>query len=287
MRAVGIVGVGGMGGGLAERLLSEGWPVTLWNRSAEPLRRFEDKPNATVVDTPAMAAATGCVASFVANDDALEGVTLGEDGILAGLPADGIHVSMSSVSPGLIERLAGAHGGRLVAAPVFGRPEAAANGLLWVALSGPAEAVGAARPLLEAVAREIHTFGKDPAAALKVKIAGNFLIASAIEAMTEAFSMLERSGVAPGAFHDMMSATIFGSVIHQNYGRIILDGAFSPPGFKLSLGAKDVGLAKALAASAGADLPFGAVLEDRFATAMAEGLGDLDWNAISKPVRER
>jgi 3-hydroxyisobutyrate dehydrogenase-like beta-hydroxyacid dehydrogenase len=285
MNQAGIVGVGGMGGGVAERLLDQGWTLSLWNRSAEPLARFADHPNVTIAATPAEAAAAGLVVSFVANDAALEGVTNGETGILAGLPADGVHISMSSVSPTLTSRLAASHGGRLVAAPVFGRPEAAAKGLLWIAVAGPEAAATKALPLLEAVSRSIHRFGEAPETALKVKLAGNFLIASAIEAMSEAFAVLEASGADHRAFHEMMSESIFGSVIHQNYGRIILDEAFTPPGFKLALGGKDVGLALDMAREAGRSMPFGEILRDRFRAAIEAGHGEEDWNAISRLVR--
>ena len=283
MTAIGIVGVGGMGGGLAERLIERGHEVTLWNRSPGPLAKFEGR--ATVASTPREAAACGAVASFVANDAALAEVCEGPDGILEGLPGEGVHVSMSSVSPDLVARLGAAHNGRLVAAPVFGRPEAAAKGLLWIALAGPPGPVAQVRPWLEDVSRAIYDLGEAPEAAARAKIAGNFLIASAIEAMSEAFAMLEGTGVDPRAFHEMMSDSIFGSVIHQNYGRIILDEAFEPAGFKLSLGGKDVGLALDLAAAAGTPLPFGEILRDRFAAAVADGRGDQDWNAISTQVR--
>ncbi len=289
MKAVGIVGVGGMGGGLADRLLDQGWQVTLWNRSAKALDRFQGAENVQIAADPAEAAKVGLVASFVANDEALESVTTGPGGILGGLPEGGTHISMSSVSPDIITSLAAKHWPRaeLVCAPVFGRPEAAAAGKLWVALSGSEAGCTAARPMLEAVSQSINHFGDEPETALKVKIAGNFLISSAIEAMSEAFAMLAGTGADPKAFHEMMSASVFGSVIHQNYGRIILDQAFQPPGFRLALGRKDVGLARGLAEKAGVDARFAEILWDRFSQAVEKGSGDDDWNAISREVWPR
>lgn len=289
MTRIGIVGIGGMGGGVADRLIEQGVGVLVWNRSKEALDRFTGVDGVDIVATPAEAAADGTVISFVANDAALRGVTEGPDGILAGLSQGGTHISMSSVSPVIVAELAATHeseGSTLIAAPVFGRPEAAAKGLLWIALSGEPAACDAARPLLERVSRSIHTFGADPAAALGIKIAGNFLIASAIEAMSEAFATLEAQGYDARGFHAMMSETIFASVIHQNYGRIILDEAFHPPGFKLALGGKDVGLMRDMA---GPDrpLPFAEILADRFARGVAAGDGDADWNAISRAMRDR
>ncbi|WP_226781329.1 NAD(P)-dependent oxidoreductase [Oceaniglobus trochenteri] len=288
MRTIGIVGVGGMGGGVAERLLDEGCGLVLWNRSGAALDPFRGRDAVEIAASPAEAAASGVVISFVANDAALTDVTESEDGILAGLPADGCHISMSSVSPKLVGELVGKHevvGRQMIAAPVFGRPEAAQKGLLWVAVSGAAGAVATARPVLECISRSITDFGENPVNAASVKIAGNFMIASAIEAMSEAFAVLEAQGIDSRAFHEMMSETIFGSVIHQNYGRIILDQAFMPPGFKLALGGKDVGLALDMAAAADTPMPFGEILRDRFAAAVAAGRGDEDWNAISTEVR--
>jgi len=288
-QTVGIVGVGGMGGGIAERLIGEGWTVVLWNRSKPALERFEGHDRVTIAATPAEAAAPGLVVSFVADDAALTEVSAGDGGILAGLPAGGVHVCMGSVSPDLVAQLAAAHekaGQSLIGAPVFGRPEAAAAGILWIAVSGPGDAIAKADPMLQAVSRSMHHFGEAPEMALKAKIAGNFLIAAAIESMSEAFTMLERSGVDPRAFQEMMSETIFGSVIHQNYGRIILDETFDPAGFKLALGAKDVGLAVGMAEKAGMQLPFGEILRARFNIALEAGLGDLDWNAVSALIRK-
>jgi len=284
MMKAGIVGIGGMGGGMADRLLEQGWQVTLWNRSPKALARFEGVQNAQIAAHPAEAAQAGLVVSFVANDAALESVTTGAEGILAGLPEGGTHISMSSVSPDIITALAAKHWpqAELVSAPVFGRPEAAAAGKLWIALSGGEAGCRAARPLLEAVSQSINVFGDEPETALKVKIAGNFVIASAIEAMSEAFAMLAGTGADPREFHEMMSASIFGSVIHQNYGRIILDRAFQPPGFRLALGGKDIGLARDLAAQAGADARFADILWERFSKAQEQGWGDDDWNAISR-----
>ena len=287
MERIGIVGVGGMGGGIADRLLDEGVGVTLWNRTGAALDRYRDRQGAEVAGSPAEAAACKTVISFVADDAALRHVTLGPSGILAGLPEGGIHVSMSSVSPEVVTELAREHaavGRAMVAAPVFGRPEAAAKGLLWIALAGEGRAREAVRPALKRVSRSIHHFGDDPAAALGIKLAGNFLIAAAIEAMSEAFAALEARGYDARAFHAMMSDSVFASVIHQNYGRIILDGAFHPPGFKLSLGAKDVGLFRDLAGPAGA-MPFAEILRERFAAGMDSGDGDADWNAISRALR--
>ena len=123
-----------------------------------------------------------------------------------------------------------------------------------------------------------------PDAAPLGTIAGHFLIASAIEAMGEAFALLGKGGADPRVFHEMMAATIFACPIHANYGRLVLDRAFAPPGFKLALGAKDVGLALAAGTETQTPLPLAGLLRDRFLAAMAQGRGDLDWTAIALGV---
>lgn len=281
--AVGVIGLGGMGGGMAGRLLEQGWRVSVFNRTAAAAERLVAK-GATRAASPAAAAAAGIVITSVANDAALEAVSTGPGGLLEGLPAGGVHVSMSTISVALARTLAGRHaaaGSVLVAAPVFGRPDAAASGRIWVLQSGPAEAKARVRPLLEALSAGVFDIGEAPDAAPLGKIAGNFMIATAIEAMGEAFALLAKGGVDARAWHDMMSRTLFAGPIHQNYGRFILDRAFSPPGFKLPLGGKDVGLALAAGGETNTPLPMASLLRDRFLAAMAQGRADLDWSAIT------
>jgi 3-hydroxyisobutyrate dehydrogenase-like beta-hydroxyacid dehydrogenase len=283
--AIGVIGLGGMGSGIASRLLEAGRRVSVYNRTASAADALVAR-GARRAGTPADAVEPGGVAvTMVANDDALEAVTAGEGGFLDKLGRGGVHVSMSTISAALARSLAERHearGSAFVAAPVFGRPDAAASGKLWILQSGPAEAKARVRgPVLDAISQGIFDIGTAPDAAPVGKIAGNFLIASAIEAMGEAFALLEKSGADPRVFHQMMSGTIFACPIYANYGRFILDRAFAPPGFKLTLGAKDVGLALAAGTETRTPLPLAGLLRDRFLTAMAQGRSDLDWTAIT------
>ena len=282
--AIAMIGLGGMGAGLATRLLESGRQVSVYNRTASAADPLVAK-GARRAATPAEAVAPGgLVITMLANDEAVESVAAGEGGFLARLGQGGIHVSMSTISASLARSLAERHaaqGSAFVAAPVFGRPDAAASGKLWVLQSGPAEAKARVRPVLEALSQGIFDIGEAPDAAPVGKIAGNFLIASATEAMGEAFTLLEKSGADARVFHDMMSKTIFACPIYANYGRFILDRAFSPPGFRLPLGAKDVNLALAAGAATKTPLPLASRLRDRFLTAMAQGRSDLDWTAVA------
>ena len=287
-QAIAVIGLGGMGSGIAGRLVDAGFRVRVWNRTASAADPLVAR-GAERAGSPAEAVEPGGAAiTMLANDAALESVATGAGGFAERLGADGVHISMSTISVELARRLAALHeraGGDFVAAPVFGRPEAAAAGRLWIMQSGKPAALARVRPVLEAVSQGIFDIGDAPDAAPAGKIAGNFLIASAMEAMGEAFALLQKRGVDARVFHDMMGKTIFGSVIHQNYGKFILDQAFSPPGFKLSLGAKDVGLALSAGAESQVPLPFASVLRDRFLASMAQGRGDLDWTSIALNAR--
>ncbi len=287
-QAIAVIGLGGMGSAIAGRLLEAGFRVRVWNRTAQAADALVGR-GAERAGSPAEAVEPGGAAiTMLANDAALEAVTDGPGGFADRLGPGGVHISMSTISVSLARRLAARHeaaGSDWVAAPVFGRPDAAAAGKLWIMQSGKQAALARVRPVLEAVSQGIFDFGEAPDAAPAGKVAGNFLIASAMEAMGEAFALLEKRGVDARAFHEMMSRTIFASVIHQNYGRFILDRAFSPPGFRLTLGAKDVGLALAAGAESEVPLPFASLLRDRFLAAQAQGRGELDWTSIALNAR--
>ncbi|OWJ61439.1 NAD(P)-dependent oxidoreductase [Inquilinus limosus] len=284
---IGVVGLGSMGAAMAGRLLDQGWPVAVWNRSPaaeEPLLA----KGAVRAATPAEAAANGIVLSMVADDAALKSVTTGDAGILSGLPQGGVHVSMSTVSPAIAADLAAAHqaaGVAYLGSPVFGRPPVAGSGQLRIAVSGPAAAKDRVRPVLETLG-QAHDFGEAPEAANVVKIGGNFMIAAAIEAMAETFTLLEKHGVSARQAHELYSSSIFAAPVYKLYGGAIVDRAFSPPGFRMPLGLKDVGLAMAAGEKAGVPLPFAAVLRERFIGSIARGRGDLDWSAIALDAAE-
>ncbi|MBY0278216.1 NAD(P)-dependent oxidoreductase [Candidatus Binatia bacterium] len=285
---IGFVGLGNMGRGMARSLLSAGHRVVVWNRSEAPAAELV-RDGATRAATPADAAASGLVLSVLADDAAVEGVTLGADGVLAGLPSGGVHVSMSTISVALAERLTRAHGDAgqsLVAAPVFGRPDAAASAQLVVVAAGPARALERARAALEVVSRKLVVLGDEPAQANAVKLAGNYLVACAIEALAESSAFLAKSGVAPATFIELMTSTLFASPVYQSYGAILTERRFSPAGFKLPLGLKDVRLVLQAAERVAAPLPFASVLRDQLLSAIARGHGDLDWSAIALVAEE-
>jgi 3-hydroxyisobutyrate dehydrogenase-like beta-hydroxyacid dehydrogenase len=285
---VGFVGLGNMGRGMARSLLSAGHRVTVWNRSDAPVAELV-REGATRAATPADAAQSGLVLSMLSDDHAVEGVTIGGDSILAGLPSGGVHVSMSTIGVELAERLTRAHadaGQTMISAPVFGRPDAAAKAQLVIAAAGPASALDRARAALEAVSRKLVVLGDVPAQANAVKLAGNYLVVCAIEALAESTAFLAKSGVAPAAFVELMTSTLFASPIYQNYGAILTERRFSPPGFKLPLGLKDVRLVLQAAERVAAPLPFASVVRDQMISAIARGYAELDWSAVALVVHE-
>ena len=281
--AIAFIGLGSMGAPMAGNLLASGVPLTVFNRSkarAQPLTAA----GAKLADTPAATVASGgVVVTMVANDAALEEVALGHDGFVDRLGKDGLHISMSTVSPETSRRLADEHarrGSLFLAAPVFGRPEAAAARKLWICQSGAAAAKERARPVLEALGQGIHDFGDDPGAANVVKLSGNFLILSAVEAMAEALALVEKNGVDRNALARFLGQTIFACPIYQNYSRILAERAYEPAGFKLELGMKDVRLVRDVAEHATLPMPLADLLHERLLTSLAKGRAQLDWTAI-------
>lgn len=285
---VGFVGLGSMGAGMARTLLQAGHRVAAYNRSPGPATDLA-RDGASIANTPAEAARSGVVISMLADDHAVEAVTRGDDGILRGLPAGGVHVSMSTIGVATATTLAEAHaagGQALVAAPVFGRPEAAAQAQLVVAAAGADDAIARVRPLLEAVGRKLVVIGTTPSQANAVKLAGNYMIACAIEALAESTTLLSKHGVAPAAFVDLMTSTLFAAPAYQIYGKLVVDGRYTPAGFKLPLGLKDVRLVLQAAEAVDAPMPFASVVRDQLLSALARGYGELDWSALALVAAE-
>ncbi len=286
---IGFAGLGNMGSGMARNLMRAGHEVLVYNRSrdkAEVLAR----EGARIAENPADAAAAGIVITMLADDAAVEEVVFAVNGIFAGLPQGGTHISMSTISRSMSERLAEAHttaGHDYLAAPVFGRPEAAAEAKLVIAVAGLEQTIERCRPLLDAIGRRVAIVGREPWMANVFKLAGNFTIASMLETLSEAYAVLRKSRVDPKIFLEIIGGELFRSPVYENYGRIILEEKFEPAGFKLKLGLKDVRLMLAAADKAEAPMPFASVLHDAFLAMTARGDGDIDWSGVSRLAAER
>ena len=279
---VGLIGLGRMGAGMAANLLKAGHEVTVYNRTAakaEALVTIGAKAGGSVAD----ACRGDAVITMLANDEAVEGAVLGDGGVTASLPAGALHVSSSTISVALVERLAAAHakaGQRFVAAPVFGRPQLAAAGQLFVIAAGPPAAIDAGAPLFDAIGQKTFVVADTPQTASLIKLSGNFLIAAVMESLGEAMALVGKAGIDKRQYLDLMTSTLFGVPVYATYGGLIADGNFEPAGFAASLGYKDIRLTLAAAGDLRVPMPLASLLRDRFLTLLAQGGDALDWSAI-------
>ena len=278
----GLIGLGGMGTGLAKSLLRAGHRVTVFNRTrsrAEALQANGAIVGATVAET----CRSGIVLTMVADDSALESQVFGDGGILASLPRGGVHISCSTISVALSDRLTAAHSGagqEFVSCPVFGRPEAAEAGRLAVVAAGPAQVVNRCKPLFESFGPKLLVVGEKPSLANVVKLSGNFLIASVLESLSEALAFARKSGVDPAVLTDFLTSTLFDAPVYKIYEGLIVAGNYDNVGFALPLGLKDIRLVMQAAESQSVPMPIASVIRDRFLTAMARGNANKDWSAL-------
>jgi 3-hydroxyisobutyrate dehydrogenase-like beta-hydroxyacid dehydrogenase len=279
---IGFIGLGQMGSGIAGNLIKAGHEVTVYNRTpakAEPLVKQGAKLAANVAE----ACKGEVVFTMLANDDAVAQVTHGDGGILASLAKGAMHISSSTISVALSEKLTTDHaaaGQAFVSAPVFGRPAAAAAAQLFVVAAGAADAVKTATPLLDAIGQKTFVISELPKAANLVKLSGNFLIAAVIESLGEAMALVNKGGVDKHQYLDILTSTLFGAPVYKTYGDLIASEKFEPAGFAAPLGAKDIRLALAAAEDLRVTMPLASLLRDRFITLLAHGGDKLDWSAI-------
>ncbi|CPR11248.1 6-phosphogluconate dehydrogenase [Mycobacterium bohemicum DSM 44277] len=280
---IGFVGLGNMGRGMAVNLMKAGHHLTVYNRSPEKAEALT-RQGATAARTVAETCSGDVVFTMLSDDSAVEDVTLGEGGVVASLRPGATHVSSSTISVALSQRLAAAHadaGQRYVSAPVFGRPEAAAAAQLFVIVAGDPETLRPLSPLFEALGQRTFVVSALPHTANLVKLSGNFLIASVIESVGEAVALVAKAGVDRQQYVDLLTSTLFAAPAYRTYGGLIAARQFEPAGFAARLGFKDVRLVLAAAEQLEVPLPLASLLHDRFLTLVATGAGDLDWSAVS------
>jgi 3-hydroxyisobutyrate dehydrogenase-like beta-hydroxyacid dehydrogenase len=280
---IAFIGLGNMGSPMAANLIKAGHKLAVYNRTRSRAEQLQD---ARLANTPGEAAAHAEVAiTMLADDNALEAVVFENGGILASLPPNAIHVSMSTISVALSRRLASAHGEHeqhYVSAPVFGRPEAAAAVKLFIVAAGPAAQVDRCRPLFDAMGQKTFIAGDDASGANLMKLAGNFLITAVIEGLAESFALMRKAGLEANLFHEILTNSLFNAPIYKTYGALINSQKFEPAGFKLPLGLKDNRLLLAAAEENAVPMPMASLVRDRFLAALGQGMGELDWSAISK-----
>jgi 3-hydroxyisobutyrate dehydrogenase-like beta-hydroxyacid dehydrogenase len=283
---IGFIGLGSMGGAIAANLVNAGHEVTVWNRSADKAKPLLAL-GAVRVDTPAEAADGEVVFTMLANDEAVTRVVFAEDGLLNG--GRPIHVSLSTISVALAERLTQAHetaGAIFVSAPVFGRPAAAQAAKLSVVAAGPKEALDFCEPLFAVIGQRTFRVGDAPKLANVIKLAGNFMIMSAIESLAEAMTFGAKNGVEKAALLDVLTGTLFDAPVFKTYGDILVGEKFEPAGFAAPLGLKDMNLVDAAALAARAPMPFLGVVRGHLLATIARHGEDVDWSSIARVVEE-
>jgi 3-hydroxyisobutyrate dehydrogenase-like beta-hydroxyacid dehydrogenase len=285
---VGFIGLGNMGSAVAANLLKAGHTLTVWNRSAEPAHALA-KEGAHVAAHPSETARGEVLFSMLADDAAARDVLLTQ-GVLERAAPGLIHVNLATISVALAQEFAEWHRERgigYVAAPVFGRPEAVRAGKLHIVVAGDPAAVERVEPLLVATSQRIWPVGAEPARANAIKLAGNFMIASAIETMGEAVALTRSYGVEAHQFLEIMTSTLFAAPVYQIYGRLIAEQRYEPAAFKFTLGLKDVRLALAAGEATHVPMPVASVLRDQFLDGLAAGAAEQDWGALAEVSARR
>ena len=282
---IGFIGLGRMGQGMGARILGGGHELLVYNRTAGKTADLE-KAGAKVASTmAAVCQGREIVISMVADDAALHEVVLSAGGVRDSLAKDAVHVAMGTHSAAAIRGVAAAHhdtGQSFVAAPVLGRPDAAAAGQVVIVCAGPAAALAQCAPVFSVLGRKTMDAGSAPDAAIAIKLANNFVLGCAVETMAEAFALVRKYGVNPQVFHDVMTEGLFAAPAYKVYGKLIVDSSYDKPGFTVKLGLKDIKLALAAAELVGVPLPSGSVVRDRLIGAIAHGDGDRDWAVLGK-----
>lgn len=280
---VGFIGLGAMGSAMASNLIKAGHEVTVWNRSpgaSEPLASL----GAKVVKSADRAAQGEVLFSMLANDEAIREVFFA-GGLLDDMDKGTVHVNHATISVALAREMAAEHARRgldYVAAPVFGRPDVAAAGKLNILAAGKASVVEKVRPLLETMGSRVWPLGDSPERANVVKIAGNFMLGAAIESMAEASALARAHGVSAADFLEVMTNTLFAAPAYKVYGQLMAEQRYSPAGFALPLGYKDIGLALSAADAARVPLPLAGLLRDHLLEALSAGDDDVDWAILAQ-----
>lgn len=282
---VGFIGLGMMGSGIARSLVKAGHTLNVYNRTRSRAEEFSG-PGVRVAAEPQDAAAGAEVLiTMLADDRAVEDVIAGPSGALESLPEGAVHLGMSTISVALSRRLQSLHQQNrqhYVAAPVFGRPEAAAAAKLFIAAAGDPEQIRRCQPIFDAIGQKTFLIDENPASANVVKLTGNFLISTVIESMAEAVSLVRKSGIDPAKFVDLLTNSLFNAPVFKTYGGMVAAEEFEPVGFKLPLGLKDNRLVLAAAEEVAVPMPMASLIRDRFLAAIAQGLSESDWSAIAR-----
>jgi 3-hydroxyisobutyrate dehydrogenase-like beta-hydroxyacid dehydrogenase len=281
---VGFIGLGRMGAAMAQNLLTAGHRVTVYNRTRAKAESLAAK-GAQVAERVADACRGEVLITMLSDDAAVEGVVFSDGGVLSTLGRNAVHISMSTISVALSDRLTQEHrkrGQDYIAAPVFGRPEAAAAAKLFIMAAGADATVDRCRALFDAMGQKTFMIGPNPSEANVVKLSGNFLIASVLESLGEAFALVRKSGIDPQRFLDVLIGSLFSAPVYRTYAPMIAEARVPTDGFKMSLALKDMRLALAAADARAVPMPIASLIHDHFLAGVAQGEGDADWSWLAQ-----
>ncbi len=282
---VGFIGLGRMGQVMTRRLLDAGHEVGVYNRSPEKLKPLTDAGAKPVASIKAVATFGEAVFTMVSDDAAVFEVANQPGGIKESLPQGGVHICAGTHSVAAIQKLTKIHaeaGQVLIASPMLGRPEVVAAGQAGILIGGPTQTVQRLWPLFAALAGRVADSGDAPVAAAAIKIANNFVLGCAIEAMGEGIALTRKYGVNAGVFYRVMTEGLFNCWAYKTYGKFIVDEQYLPAGQRAVNGLKDADLALAAGAAVGVPLPSANVWRDRLVGAVAHGEGEHDWAVMAK-----
>ena len=284
---VAILGLGIMGGGMAHRLLSSGFPVAVYNRKPDKTVSFA-AAGAFVAASPREAASRSqIIISMVADDVASRSMWLGEDGALAGATPGSVLIESSTLTVGWIKELsttAAQQGFDFLDAPVTGTKPHAASGELLFLVGGSASALALAQPALSVLGRETIHLGPTGSGAL-MKLINNFMCGVQVASFAEAVSMIESGGLDRAKAEAILMSGAPGSGIIKRAVAIAAANDFTP-NFPLRLMAKDLGYAVGEASHRGLTLQTASSALALFKQAIAQGFGDEDFSAAVK-VRQQ
>jgi 3-hydroxyisobutyrate dehydrogenase-like beta-hydroxyacid dehydrogenase len=286
---VGFIGLGNLGTVMVENLIERGRKLHLYNRSKDKMLGFKDR---VIVHESVIGLAKQCdiVVSIVSDDNAVNAITLGHEGLVENMKAGSVHVCLSTISPATCEALEKAHNQKNIdylTATVIGRPEAAKARNTTVCISGKSSSKEAVIEILKDLGgNKIYEFGANAKSAAVIKICNNFLILSAIEAMGEAMNLAGKAGADVNGFYNLITETIFNAPIYKNYGKIIIDESYHIAGFTSQLGLKDTKLALSLAEELSTPLPLGDLIKNRYLINHNRGRNNWDWTSIVKVIKE-
>jgi 3-hydroxyisobutyrate dehydrogenase-like beta-hydroxyacid dehydrogenase len=285
---IGFIGIGRMALGMVRNLLNAGHAVQVYNRTPEKAQVLA-ADGAELVDSVAAACANELIISMLADDRALDDIVFKSSGFLESMPPASVHVSMATISEAMGRRLTAAHaaaGRGYVSAPVFGRPDAAAAGKLFIVAAGDPDAIAHCQDAFDVMGQRTFVVGVDPVAANVVKITGNFMLASCIETLGEAFALSRKYAIDPQELLALLTSTLFNAPVYKSYGAMIAEQRYEPAGFKLNLGLKDISLALEAAAAMSVPMPIARVVRDQFLRGIERGYDDLDWAALGRVCAE-